>query len=520
MKKTNHIFFTNILIIFLYSAVAFAQPIEKSLTFINPGVDPFDGYRWRDVAGNLYGDDYRTTTYGYNKPGVQVTVTFEESDVTFHGQLSATYLKPNFAYQLKISGYSGTASNELIGFAGRWWQEEWIAGQWTNGQNLNNKGNGFPPSPNDDLYIDRRDDPDPDSPTGLNYRYTGYLVLDYFITDENGDAILDFEANSSYHVLWNTIQPGHEIHTANSGPLKSATFNPHPLQSAYEDDYDESTMTIFGEWERLPIGGIWLAAGDYECQLILTEESFHGWPGGDYTGQWAAAMGANIQFTVEADDPLPVQLSSFSAESDHGCVLLQWVTESEIDHAGFELLRSSQQTDGYSSISDYRNNPDLMGQGNSSVKHDYLYIDRDVLVGESYWYYLVDVDLKGQRTFHGPLPVSVTNDKEFNQLSSNNPQELRLYPNFPNPFNQKTIINYELPARSAGGPIINNVKLSVYNFLGQMVAILVSESQAAGFHQVEWDGKSDAGITVSSGIYFLVLKTRDQLRTGKMILMR
>jgi hypothetical protein len=224
-------------------------------------------------------------------------------------------------------------------------------------------------------------------------------------------------------------------------------------------------------------------------------------------------MGANIQFTVEADDPLPVQLSSFSAESDHGCVLLRWVTASEIDHAGFELLRSSQQTDGYSSISDYRNNPDLMGQGNSSVKHDYLYIDRDVLVGESYWYYLVDVDLKGQRTFHGPLPVSVTNDKELNQLSSNNPQELRLYPNFPNPFNQKTMINYELR-------ITNYVDLSIYNLSGEKVAMLFSESQAAGFHQVAWDGKSDAGKAVSSGIYFLVLKTRDQLRTGKMILMR
>jgi hypothetical protein len=509
-EKKIHIFFTNILIIFLYSAVALAQPIVKSLTSIASGVS-----RWRDVAGNLYSDTYRTS-YGYNNPDVQVTVTFEESDGTFHGQLSATHLKPNFAYQLKISGNSGTPSNELIGYAGRWWQEEYVGGQWTNGQNLNNKGNGYYPNPNDDLYIERSIITDPASSTGYHYRYTGYLVLDYFITDENGDVLLDFEANSSYHVLWNTVQSGHENHTANSGPLKSATVDPDPSQPAYDYDYEDSTMTIFGEFERLPVGEIWLAPGFYQCQIILTEESFHGWPGGDYTGQWAAAMGANIEFTVEEDDPLPVQLSSFSVESGNGCVLVRWVTESEIDHTGYELLRSSQQADGYSSISDYRNNPDLMGQGNSSIQQEYLYIDHDVLVGQSYWYYLVDVDLKGQRTYHGPLPVYVTNDKGLNQLSSNNPQELWLYPNFPNPFNSKTIINYELPARSVGGPITNYVELNIYNLFGQKIAMLVNQKQEAGVYQVEWDASGFA-----SGVYYYQLRTdAGFIQTKKLILLR
>jgi hypothetical protein len=142
----------------------------------------------------------------------------------------------------------------LIGLAGRWWQEEWDGSQWTGGQNLNTKGDGSSPNPNDLLYFARRDDPDTTSPTGLNYRYTGYLVCDYFITDENGDALLDFEANSSYHVLWNTVQLSH---TSNDGPEKSATFNPDPAQTAYDTDFDESTITIFGEWERLPVGGIY-----------------------------------------------------------------------------------------------------------------------------------------------------------------------------------------------------------------------------------------------------------------------
>jgi len=62
------------------------------------------------------------------------------------------------------------------------------------------------PNPNDNLYFARRDIPDATSPTGLRYKFTGYLVFDYFITDENGDAIVSFETDSSYHVLWKTSQ--------------------------------------------------------------------------------------------------------------------------------------------------------------------------------------------------------------------------------------------------------------------------------------------------------------------------
>ncbi len=531
MKNTIRIYLTNILIVFLFSAFVLSQPfnVKKSkgikdnniraltivdLTFIDHGVTPFSGYRWRDVAGNLYSDTYRTN-YGYDNIDVQVQITFEENDVTLHGQLSATDLKPNFAYQLKINGFSGTASNERIGLAGRWWQEEWDGSQWSGGQNLNNKGDGSSPNPNDLVYFARRDETDQSSPTGLNYRYTGYLVVDYFITDENGDAVLDFEANSSYHVLWNTIQ---RTHAANDGPTKSATFDPDPTQSAYDKDYPQSGMTVFGEWERLPVGEVYLAPGTYDCQIILTEESFHSWPtDSSFTGQWAAAMGTNMQFTIVEDNPLFVQLSSFSAESGNSCVLVRWVTESEINHAGFEILRSSHQADSYSSISDYRNNPDLMGQGNSSIIHEYIYIDRDVLVGQSYWYYLVDVGLNGQRTYHGPVHVYLMHNKGLNYLSAHIPEELMLYPNFPNPFNSITVIRFDIPGLDQ---VRSTFSLPIYNSSGQKVRVLYQGNVAAGSYEIEWDGRSDEGKSVSSGVYFVVLSIRNRLKTGKMIVIR
>jgi hypothetical protein len=204
-------------------------------------------------------------------------------------------LKPNFAYQLKLVGIPGTTSNEQIGLSGRWWQEEWNGTVWTNGQNLNNKGDGSSPNPNDLVYFSRRNITDATSPTGLHYKFTGYLLFDYFITNEQGNITVLFQTGSCYHVLRKTTQ---RAHTGDDGLIIVTTFIANTSSPAYDTNYSEQTREIFGEWERLPIGGVPLAPGDYTAQLVLTEESFHG-DGGQYAGNWAAAMGATIQFNNE-----------------------------------------------------------------------------------------------------------------------------------------------------------------------------------------------------------------------------
>lgn len=276
----------------LGSTTIYLEDIDSGLT------SPAGNYRWLDVANQVYSMDYLNS---YNYTQACVMVTYDESGNTLRGTLTATNLKPNFAYQLKL--VSGTPANERIGLAGRWWQEEWDGSNWANGHNLNNKGDGSSPNPNDNTYFARRDIADASSPTGLKYRYTGYLVFDYFITDEAGNAILDFETDSSYHVLWKTSQ---RTQTGDDGPQKSSTFDAD-LSLAYNDtggdDYISKTVSIFGEWERLPVGGIFLQPGNYDdVQMILTEESFHG-GGGMYAGGWASAMGADIPFSIDSGIP-------------------------------------------------------------------------------------------------------------------------------------------------------------------------------------------------------------------------
>jgi hypothetical protein len=75
------------------------------------------------------------------------------------------------------------------------------------------------------------------------------------------------------------------------------------------------------------------------------------------------------------------------------------------------------------------------------------------------------------------------------------PKEFGLRQNYPNPFNPATVIEYALPKAS-------EVKIQIYNILGQKVRNLVDEPQEPGYKMIHWDGKDDSGKEVSSGVYF------------------
>jgi hypothetical protein len=93
------------------------------------------------------------------------------------------------------------------------------------------------------------------------------------------------------------------------------------------------------------------------------------------------------------------------------------------------------------------------------------------------------------------------------------PQEFALYQNQPNPFNPETMISYFL---SAGSP----VNLSIYNVLGQRVRTLLDSYQEAGIHSLTWDGRSDDGMQLPSGIYFYRMQAGTFQETKKMALMK
>ncbi len=80
------------------------------------------------------------------------------------------------------------------------------------------------------------------------------------------------------------------------------------------------------------------------------------------------------------------------------------------------------------------------------------------------------------------------------------PNNYVLEQNYPNPFNPSTQIKFSLPVNS-------NVKIIVYNLLGEVVRELVNTEMNAGTHSVQWNAEDASGIKVSSGIYFYELNS-------------
>ncbi|MEL6824203.1 MAG: FlgD immunoglobulin-like domain containing protein, partial [Calditrichota bacterium] len=64
------------------------------------------------------------------------------------------------------------------------------------------------------------------------------------------------------------------------------------------------------------------------------------------------------------------------------------------------------------------------------------------------------------------------------------------------------------------------VTLTVYNLLGQQIAVLVDRPQQAGSYSVAWNGRNSADQAVASGIYLYSLKTREGIKTQKMMLLK
>ncbi|MCI0331410.1 MAG: FG-GAP-like repeat-containing protein [candidate division Zixibacteria bacterium] len=93
------------------------------------------------------------------------------------------------------------------------------------------------------------------------------------------------------------------------------------------------------------------------------------------------------------------------------------------------------------------------------------------------------------------------------------PTKYDLHQNLPNPFNPQTLIKYDLPEAA-------NVRLEVFNLLGQKVATLVNRYEAAGSKSVVWDGTDERGAKVSSGVYFYKLVAGDYVATKKMMLVK
>lgn len=98
-------------------------------------------------------------------------------------------------------------------------------------------------------------------------------------------------------------------------------------------------------------------------------------------------------------------------------------------------------------------------------------------------------------------------------LTAKLPRSFELYDNYPNPFNPGTTIQWDLPSEG-------EVRLEIFNIMGQKVRTLANAYYPAGRHSVEWDSRNDAGHRVASGVYFYRLSADDLSVSKKMTLLK
>ena len=206
-----------------------------------------------------------------------------------------------------------------------------------------------------------------------------------------------------------------------------------------------------------------------------------------------------LEMTVQFTEQVAVELSSFVGSLIEDRVVLNWATVSQTNNAGFRVLRS---TDGetYEAVSEL-----IAGAGTTDQLMDYMFEDTSLPAAEIVYYVLEQIDLDGTITRSNPIEVLLgarfTLPTEFSSAV------------YPNPFNPRTTISYDLPSDA-------DVSIVIYDAIGQEIRHLVSQHYTAGRYSVQWDAKDFMGRSVGSGVYIAKIKAGPNTAIQKMLLLK
>ena len=218
-------------------------------------------------------------------------------------------------------------------------------------------------------------------------------------------------------------------------------------------------------------------------------------------------IGADEHFR---DIPLPVTLSAFTASSNGDKIILKWRTESELNNLGFNLYRSTRLDGDYVKVTPAL----IMGAGTEATPRNYSFADEDVVFGETYYYYIEDVDFSGKTNKSHIIEVTVGKQTITRII----PTKSALFQNFPNPFNPETWIPYQL-AQDVSATV------RIYNTEGQLIRTIDLGRKTAGTHltkdkAIYWDGRDNVGEKVASGMYFYTLQAGKFMATRRMVIVK
>ena len=261
------------------------------------------------------------------------------------------------------------------------------------------------------------------------------------------------------------------------------------LYVAYQDYGNSHKATVMkyngSSWESVGTAGFSYAQASYISLTIAP----NGIPVVAYRDDgnffWATVM----QYSFNQGDPLPVELTSFTASVKEKVVTLRWQTATEVNNYGFEIERKINN-------SNWSNIGFVQGSGNSNFPKEYLFSDSSPIGGSKLGYRLKQIDSDGTFSYSDEINVEIVSNK------------FDLSQNYPNPFNPSTAIIFSIPNEGL-------VSIKVFNSLGEEVTELVNETKPAGTYSVSFDAS-----TLNSGVYFYKISTGNFVQTKKMILVK
>jgi hypothetical protein len=245
--------------------------------------------------------------------------------------------------------------------------------------------------------------------------------------------------------------------------------------------------------------------GNYHRMLAPGVYSFQFSADGYYSQTINNVVVNNFQTTVLnvelGPNFIPVELTSFTAEVNENSVLLKWQTATENNSKGFEIERTSPhpspyQGEGGEAGRGWETIGFVQGNGNSNSPKNYFFIDDNISGGKAV-YRLKQIDTDGKFEYSKVIEIDV-----------GSPAKFELGQNYPNPFNPVTTIKYLLPQSG-------NVKLVVYNLIGEQVVKLADEFEGAGVHTINFNASG-----LNSGVYIYKLEATGLVQSKKMILLK
>lgn len=202
-----------------------------------------------------------------------------------------------------------------------------------------------------------------------------------------------------------------------------------------------------------------------------------------------------------SDFYLPVEMLSFGAVSGQdNQVTLNWATASETNTEKFIVTRADAANGNYHTVGN------VSAFGTTSERHDYRFVDTDVVNGHTYYYKLHSMDVDGNTHVYNNNgeTVIVSATPGANEMAL----EYSLTQNYPNPFNSQTSFSFTIPAA-------DNVTLKVFDLTGREVATVVNGRMNSGSHTVNWTAEG-----LATGVYMYTLTSGDFTQTKKLLYLK